>query len=148
MKIKVFGWLLLQDRLNTRDMLRRRHYNIGDDFACLLCGQEVETLDHMIFTCHFSKMCWDKIHIDWGDFHDRLSALHDKQAGWPNAFFVEVFYTAAWSIWKERNNKHFRDIVPCVGSWSARFNQDLRSLQHRVKVARRTSLLSYCDVLG
>ena len=24
-KIKVFGWLLLMDRLNTRDMMQRRH---------------------------------------------------------------------------------------------------------------------------
>ena len=37
MKIKVFGWLLPPDRLNTRDMLKRRHYNIGNDFGCLLC---------------------------------------------------------------------------------------------------------------
>ena len=25
LKIKVFGWLLLMDRLNTRDMMQRRH---------------------------------------------------------------------------------------------------------------------------
>lgn len=36
MKIKVFGWLLLTDRLNTRNMLKRRHYNIGEDHNCIL----------------------------------------------------------------------------------------------------------------
>ena len=32
MKIKVFGWLMFHDRLNTRNMLKRRHYYIGDNF--------------------------------------------------------------------------------------------------------------------
>ena len=34
-KIRVFGWLLLSDRLNTRNMLKRRHYNIGTNLDCL-----------------------------------------------------------------------------------------------------------------
>ena len=56
MKIKDFGWLLLHDRLNTRNMLKRRHYNIGDDLNCLLCWQNIEEMvDHMIFTYPFSR---------------------------------------------------------------------------------------------
>ena len=58
MRIKVFGWLLIHDRLNTRNMLKRRHFNIGDDHTCLLCGLQVkETVDHMIFSCSFSQAC-------------------------------------------------------------------------------------------
>ena len=149
MKIKVFGWLLLHDRLNTRDMLWRRHYNIGDDFACLLCGHNTdETLEHMIFTCPFSKRCWAKLHIDWPDFQNRLTALQEAQTNWPHPFFIEVFLTAAWSLWKERNNKHFRGVAPSIASWFERFKEDLRLLQHRVKVARRAALLSYCDTLS
>ena len=50
MKIKVFGWLLLSDRLNTRNMLKRRHYNIGTNFDCLMCAQHVEeTVEHLFF---------------------------------------------------------------------------------------------------
>ena len=50
MKIKVFGWLLLSDRLNTRNMLKRRHYNIGNDYDCILCGLHIEeTLEHLFF---------------------------------------------------------------------------------------------------
>lgn len=41
-KIKVFGWLLLSDRLNTHNMLKRRHYNIGSNLDCLLCGTHIE----------------------------------------------------------------------------------------------------------
>ena len=76
MKIKFFGWLLLLDRLNTRNMLKPRHYNIGEVFDCLLCGQQIEeTVDHMIFTCPFSKACWERIDIAWPDFDSRLDLL-------------------------------------------------------------------------
>ena len=38
MKIKVFGWLLLSDRLNTRNMLKRRSYNIGNNYGTTICS--------------------------------------------------------------------------------------------------------------
>ena len=149
MKIKVFGWLLLQDRLNTRDMLRRRHYDIGDDFTCLLCGQNTEeTLEHMTFTCQLSERYWAKLRIDWPDFQNRFAALQNAQPNWPNPFFFEVFFTAAWSLWKERNNKHFRGVAPSIASWFHRFKEDMGLLEHRVKVGRRAALLSYCDTLS
>ena len=36
LKFKVFCWLLLMDRLNTRDMMQRRHWNIQDDTCVIL----------------------------------------------------------------------------------------------------------------
>ena len=38
LKFKVFGLLLLYDRLNTLNMLNRRQYSIGHDMDCLLYG--------------------------------------------------------------------------------------------------------------
>lgn len=47
-KLKVFGWLLLVDTLNTHNMLKQRHYNIGTNFHCLLCETHVgETVEHL-----------------------------------------------------------------------------------------------------
>jgi hypothetical protein len=37
MKTKVFACLLLSDRLNTRDLLKRRHWNVTDDSHCVFC---------------------------------------------------------------------------------------------------------------
>ena len=65
-KIKVFGWFLLMDRLNTRNMLKRRHYNIGSTLDCMLCDRHVEeTLEHLFFGCSFSQRCWDMLNIKW-----------------------------------------------------------------------------------
>lgn len=47
--------------------------------------------------------------------------------------FMEVFIVAAWGLWKERNNKHFRGIVPSVDSWTQRFKSDFELLKYRSK---------------
>ena len=72
MNIEVFGWHLLPDRLNTKNMLKRRHYNIGDDHVCVLCGQPIEeTIEHMTFDCQFSAQCLLKLGITWaGRYQD------------------------------------------------------------------------------
>lgn len=56
LKIKVFGWLLLCDTLNTLNMVNQRHYNIGGDMDCLLYGLHIEEMiEHMTFDNQFSK---------------------------------------------------------------------------------------------
>src|SRR4051812_27402336 len=73
MKIKVFGWLLLSDRLNTGNMPKRRHYNIGEVHDCILCGLHIEeTLEHLFFECHFSSDCWSHLGLSWPPGKSRL----------------------------------------------------------------------------
>ncbi|XP_073358285.1 uncharacterized protein [Aegilops tauschii subsp. strangulata] len=66
-KWKVFAWLLLADRLNTRGLLKRKHMKLRDDnYACLLCHHPPEeTVEHLFFHCEFSKACWGKLGIAW-----------------------------------------------------------------------------------
>lgn len=145
MRIKVFGWLLIHDRLNTRNMLKRRHFNIGDDHTCLLCGLQVEeTVDHMIFSCSFSQACWSKLGVVWPSYSCRLQLLHGMHQTWDGPlFFFDIFLTAAWSLWKERNNKHFRGTIPSIDTWLNRFIQDFSLLQHRTKEALSASIASF-----
>lgn len=54
---KFFFWLLLRDRLNTRNILRRKR-RVLDDYSCALCSSNSEeTLVHLFFTCSFSQWC-------------------------------------------------------------------------------------------
>ena len=59
-KWKVFSWLLLADRLNTHNLLKRKGMKLwDDDYTCLLCSTQLEeTVEHLFFECEFSKMCW------------------------------------------------------------------------------------------
>uniref|UniRef100_A0A453S4U1 Reverse transcriptase zinc-binding domain-containing protein n=1 Tax=Aegilops tauschii subsp. strangulata TaxID=200361 RepID=A0A453S4U1_AEGTS len=64
------------DRLNTRNMLKRRHYNIGTNLDCLLCGQHIEEIvEHLFFHCTFSQPCWRILNITWSDHEHRLQLL-------------------------------------------------------------------------
>ena len=48
MKIKVFMWLTLQDRLPTGVVLKRRNWK--GDLKCVIC-RVPETIDHIFFHC-------------------------------------------------------------------------------------------------
>jgi hypothetical protein len=64
-KITVFGWLLLMDRLNVRNILRRKKCKLeGNDYSCVLCHNDTkETTFHLFFLCPFSQECWRSLHI-------------------------------------------------------------------------------------
>lgn len=62
---KFFFWLLLRDRLNTRNILRRKR-KILDDYNCPLCAANTEeTFFHLFFQCSFSQWCSRLLHVRW-----------------------------------------------------------------------------------
>jgi hypothetical protein len=62
-KHRVFYWLWLKNRLNTRNMLRRRNMEL-DSYSCENClWQREETLYHLFLRCNFAKACWNSIGI-------------------------------------------------------------------------------------
>jgi hypothetical protein len=63
MKHKVFFWLLLKDRLSTRELLRRKQMDL-DSYTCDLCLRgKMETVAHLFFRCTFAKACWNLIGV-------------------------------------------------------------------------------------
>lgn len=54
MKIKVFAWLMISDRLNTMDMLDQHHCARENDDLILCLGEHRETRQHLFFTRPFS----------------------------------------------------------------------------------------------
>ena len=60
-KHKFFFWLLLLDKLNTRNLLGRKIFQVPSfNCATLNCPQE-ETLIHLFWNCPFAAKCWDFI---------------------------------------------------------------------------------------
>jgi hypothetical protein len=48
-KHKVFFWLLIHNRLNTRALLQRKSFLMAD-YSCIMCNQQhLETRDHLFF---------------------------------------------------------------------------------------------------
>jgi hypothetical protein len=60
-KHRVFFWLLLQDKLNTRDRLRRSNMHL-ESYTCKNCIlQRNETSYHLFLRCNFARACWSSI---------------------------------------------------------------------------------------
>lgn len=143
-RIKVFGWLLMSDRLNTRNMLKRRHYQIGNNLDCLLCGLHIEeTVEHLFFHCSFSATCWRSLGVHWSTHDHRLQLIEQANEDWEGPMFMDVFLVAAWSLWKERNNNHFRGVPPTFASWRSRFIKDFSDILYRVPDSSRQFITGF-----
>jgi hypothetical protein len=109
-KLKVFAWLLLMDRLNTKDLMLRKNWHIEDGISCVLCDSHtLETKDHLFFQCPFAARCWERIGIDWHNWPVLENFLRPRD-GFAGPCYVEVVVCALWNIWKERNGLIFEHI--------------------------------------
>jgi hypothetical protein len=102
-----FCWLVLSDRLNTRNMLTRGHYHSNSGFQCLMC----EIIEHMLFHCPFSKECWLALGMPWEEDGTRLNIIEKGKHEWRKPMFMEIFMLSPWNIWKERNKLLFEECV-------------------------------------
>ncbi|XP_073360718.1 uncharacterized protein [Aegilops tauschii subsp. strangulata] len=106
MKIKVFAWMLIMDRLNTKDMVERRHWHLEDGVNCVLCPlQTRETRDHLFFNCNFSVRVWNYLQIDWSSGDSMADLVINTSRSFRKPFFTEVVFIACWNIWILRNAK-------------------------------------------
>lgn len=130
---KVFAWLMLMDKINTRDMLIRRQFQIGDDHSCLLCTvQPLESNTHLFFGCAFSTTCWNTLGIQW-DTNLGLQDMIDRaNASWHKPLFQECIFLSSWNIWKLRNRVYFDGIAASHGEWLRMLKSDLEILRFRV----------------
>jgi len=95
-KIKNFGWLLLVDRLNTRDMLRRRHMHLEEGYLCVLCpGHYDETAMHLFFDCKSSISRWTAIGIHWQQQDNIFERLQHQRNSFEGPYFMDIFMIAA-----------------------------------------------------
>jgi hypothetical protein len=85
-KIRVFSWLVLMDRLNVRNILRRN---------CVLCPNNREETTFHLFSCPFSQACWSSLNIHWNYTTDFYSMMDESRSQFPHKFFMEVFIIAA-----------------------------------------------------
>jgi hypothetical protein len=132
-KHKFFAWLILHDRINTKDMLRRRHWQVTSDHGCVLCSADaLEDWSHLFFECNFSVRVWIYLQVNWTSGSGPEMLKNTKKI-FKGPCFVEIIILACWNIWKQRNNKIFKNIQPTFRNWKEGFIYDITMLKHRVK---------------
>jgi hypothetical protein len=118
-KCKIFGWLVLQNRVWTADRLARRGWqNCG---LCKLCNQHKESGAHLLFKCRYSIRVWSNLKnwlgIDdldpttWHDFHSvkRWWAEVIHKRGQSRKALASLAMLVSWKIWKESNARVFHN---------------------------------------
>lgn len=108
-KLAFMFWLTVQDRLTTRDRLRR--WNLPVPPSCLLCLYGEESRDHLFFHCRFSKTLWLEF---FGHFTPTPSSSFSAFLNWIknpttnrklNAICKLVCHALVYNIWRERNSR-------------------------------------------
>jgi len=109
LKVSVFVWRLLCNRIPTKDNLLCRRIIPFDDISCIAGCDSFETVDHLLFHCPHFGVVWHHI-FQWLDISFIAPAsisdhLHQfcHMAGFPRAIhsFLKVIWMATvWVIWK------------------------------------------------
>ena len=109
-KHKVFFWQLLHDRVNTRNLLRRKNFVLEAYNCAVGDSQQEETLHHLFWGCQFVQQCWDFICPTRTPNLSVLEAFQDLKDKLRYPFYMEIIILGAWAIWITRNNKIFENI--------------------------------------
>jgi hypothetical protein len=107
-KVKFFGWLLLQDRIQTKKYLLKKH--CLDNDTCEVCGSGVESTAHLIAGCAFSAGFWRRLNIDISE--DEVASLWTIQppTHLSAAHYNTFLLLCCWRLWKHRHDVVFRSL--------------------------------------
>ena len=148
-RVKFFAWLILVDRLNTKDMLQRRHLNIQGTPTCVMCAAgSLETIEHLFFECSFAQDCWSKLEINWDLSVNPLDRFIQARSAHQLPFFTEATLIAAWELWKVRNDKVFARRDPTLALWWSNFKSQCLIQSVRFKDDLRSSFCAWLDAFS
>ena len=126
-KIKMFAWLMLQNKLWCNDRLQRHGWK-NENF-CQLCTRNLESSKHLFWECPMAKGVWETISswtgcaslalaASWRDLQHSsiaLAALDRSAPRWRKGTNT-LLLLVCWEIWQERNNATFRKSTPRVSN--------------------------------
>ena len=132
-KHKVFFWLLIKDRLSTRNILKRKNM-VLDSYNCVLCNENVEeTVEHLFLHCNFATQCWNFLNLDIPSNSDFPDIVVHFKSTLQSQFFMMVVILMCWTIWLARNDLIFKGIPANLGTSKSFLCKEFLLLMHRVK---------------
>ncbi|KAK4736875.1 hypothetical protein R3W88_000572 [Solanum pinnatisectum] len=110
-------YLTLQGRLLTK----KRLIACGsvDNTKCILCEDGNENIEHLFFSCPYSRQVWQKI-LQWQNIQKQASRWNEEQR-WAHDHYkgnspeAKIFRTtlaaSVYNIWQERNHRRRLEIL-------------------------------------
>ena len=135
------------DRLNTRNILKRKNFTIQDsNYNCVLCSTILMKL-HITSSLdvHLVKNVGRGLVCKWNSllpFYDMLSA---SKISFHKQFFMEVFIVSTWCIQKQRNGFVFDNRPPTIGNWKSKFIHECFLQAHRFSQTLKSPFLEWVN---
>ncbi|CAJ2658361.1 unnamed protein product [Trifolium pratense] len=117
LKVSIFAWRLLRDRLPTRANLVNRGVLSSTVDTCVFGCGVAESAHHLFLSCSFAGPLWDLVR-DWVDISPVVAtSLRDHFAQFTasagvsrarRSFMQLLWLVCAWVIWTERNHRLFK----------------------------------------
>ncbi|XP_074315492.1 uncharacterized protein LOC141651691 [Silene latifolia] len=108
---RVAAILAAQRKLAIVDNLQHRGFQIVS--RCSLCKLDLDTHQHLFFSCPFSQEVWTALaqwqHLPLSNFDllDLIKWSYGSQIGWAATWFRTTLAAATHGIWMERNRRIF-----------------------------------------
>lgn len=108
---KFFMWLLLYNTLNTKELMMKKKFHV-EFFDCVLCDScPEECVMHLFFECSFNHSFWWALGIEWNPDYGIHEMIQDARSRYSFLGMKDFPITCCWSIWEQRNDAIFSDIV-------------------------------------
>lgn len=125
---------MLKDRLNTRELLKRKTM-VLPNYNCVLRTQNVEeTVLRLFLDCPFSKQCWSMFNLRVISRSSGFQVMESFIGQLAKPLFMEIIIIMCWSIWSVRNAYIFENEVPTVQNCKAAFKATFALLLRRAKL--------------
>jgi len=137
-------WLLVQRRIQSRSVLRKKH--IVQDATCQVCNASEETPDHIIGGCAIAVSFWKRLNLNSmvGIQHQNLPSV-TPSPGILVDEFPAFLALACWEIWKLRNAKVFRQENVSAVQLLSRCKSAAQLWSHGFSAKKRHIPQSWCS---
>jgi hypothetical protein len=136
LKIKLFIWLLVENKILTWEILQRRGFT--GPSICKLCLKNVESTQHLFMECAFTMEVWNKLrmYLNYSGVWAGNNLMDCFKQWKARNFHLPTLPTLiCWSLWREHNYVVFEDIIPRVQKVIHRSLLALREYKHIPKVS-------------
>lgn len=112
-KIHHFLWKCINNSLPVKGNLRTR--GLQGCTACSLCGEDNETVEHVLFACPKARETWKLSPVSWDGLQNQTDSFKywwltlaraNKGECWKERLEISAYIFR--QIWKARNAWHFR----------------------------------------
>ncbi|XP_024636608.1 uncharacterized protein [Medicago truncatula] len=120
LKVSLFAWRLLRDRLPTKVNLVHRRVIDTEAAMCVTdCGMS-ETAQHLFLSCDVFSSLWPLVRhwlgivgVDTNVLLDHFLQFVNLSGGGKAArdFLQLIWLLCVWVLWNERNNRLFKNVI-------------------------------------